>query len=107
MLVMDISALLGGGVVLFGRCQIRRGKNITMQKLEMEGLTEEPAPAITLLGSDNGAARDLQTPMTVVEQTPDFLRSDARVTATNFDLAIEGNFQLTTLIVEATSHGSR
>lgn len=107
MLVMDISALLGGGVALFGRCQITRGKNITMQKLEMEGLTEEPAPEITLLGSATGAARNIQTPMTLVEQSPDFLQAGARVTATNFDLAIEGNFQLTTLIVEATNHGSR
>lgn len=107
LMVTDIEAALTGSVVIFGRCQLSRGRNITIQRMELEGLFQTPIPEITLLGSETGADRDSVTTPTVVETTPYLVKADSRVTATNFDIAVEGNFQLTTHIVEATNHGNR
>jgi hypothetical protein len=107
MLVMDISALMGLGVALFGRCQLTRNRHITVHEMETEGMVEEPLPEFTLLGSFTGAIRDSQTTLQILQQDETFMKSGCRVTAKNFDLSLEGNFQLTTLILTATSHGAR
>lgn len=107
LMVTDMEALLGGGVVLFGRCQLRRSRLMTLSKTESEGIQLDPAPSITALGSSTGAERTSKTPLTISNQTAAFLETKSRVTAMNFDIAIEGGFQLTTFIVEGLNHATR
>lgn len=107
LLVSNLDAALGGAVAVFGRCQLQRNKNVTIHKIETEGVVQEPVPSILILSSETGARRDTVTEAVAVSVDDNYIRADARVTAQNADIAIEGNFQLTTLIVEAASHGSR
>jgi hypothetical protein len=107
LMITDMEALLGGGVVLFGRCQLRRSRLMTLQKTEIEGLQLTPTPVITALGSSTGAERTSVTTLVPSQQTDAFTETKSRLTSMNFDLAVEGGFQLTTFIVEATNHGTR
>jgi hypothetical protein len=96
-----------GGVVIFGHMQVRRDKNITVLSADLDGVAPIPEPSVTLLGSESGYTRTESHPMEVTEVEENFLRYDARYTARNIDIAVEGSMNLTNLVVETVIHGSR
>jgi len=107
LMVTDMDAALGGGVALFGRMQLTRSRLLTLQRTEIEGLELFPVPVITALGSVTGAARSTQTELVISAQDAAYAETQSRLTAMNFDIAVEGGFQLTTFLLEAMNHGKR
>ncbi len=62
----------------------------------------------TLIPSIDGANRDVASfPLTLKLDTARARSWVGRYTADNFDIALEGRMDLTTLLVETTKHGSR
>lgn len=107
LLSMVDGAATASGVAVFGPIQLVRSREITVQKVELDGLVTVPAPIITLLGSSTGYARTSNFTMTPVAVQDNYAEYHSRFTEKNVQLAVEGNFQLTNLIVEATVHGKR
>jgi hypothetical protein len=103
----DGSASADQSVAVFGRIQQRRNNFVTVQLAEMDGLAPVTAPVLTLLGSTTGYDRTSQVTMVLKQQQNNYAEYNARYTVKNADLAIEGSFQLTNLILGVTNHGSR
>jgi hypothetical protein len=104
---IDFTQVSSGSLALFGHIQQRRSKNITILGVELEGLKDSPAPQVTLLGSETGYGRDAVWPLALTEAQGARKLYQARQTAVNFDVAIEGTFVLSTALVEALMHGYR
>lgn len=96
----------GIGVVVAGRCQVVRGRMVTLQEICADGVHDADAYVLT---SDpgNGYARDDSHAATLTTDLVGYKAYRKRVTAENFDVALVGSFMLTNLIVETTVHGSR
>lgn len=108
-LIADSAAALAGGVVVIGHIQVARSKTVTFQALNLEGLYSIPPPTVRVLGStpSNGYNRtDVYSPALKVSG-PTHSRYQGRKTYENFDIAVEGKFNLTTALVETTVNGSR
>lgn len=95
------------GVAILGRIQQRHSKNVTFQDVTIDGLRDTPTPTVSLLGSYKGDVRDFVAPMQLVEVTGSYKKYSARVTACNFDVAIEGNFQTSSILLNVMNHGYR
>lgn len=95
------------GVLVIGHVQVTRGRKVTFQKMQSEGLFTAPLPVVSLLMSENGYDRSGVVTPTLLSSTTRYTEYAERATAENFDIAIEGRFDLTTVIVETTVHGSR
>jgi hypothetical protein len=126
----------GVGVVVFGHIQQRHSNYVTLLGVEVEGfqytvpvggadyeslsasyafysevsyaeLALDLAETLTVQPSDTGAERQSTVPVAVVEVTDEYIRGDTRITAKNFDITIEGNFAISSLLVEVMQHGTR
>lgn len=106
-LIVDSAAETAAGVVIFGRAQVTRGRTITFQKAKLDGLFSAPTPQFRILPSNNGYDRTTPVTAVVANQSAKSVTYASRATAENFDIAIEGSFDLTTLVLETTVHGSR
>lgn len=95
------------GVALFGRIQNRHGIKTTIHDVRLDGIRTTPAVAVNLLSSQSGDERDTVTPMQLTETTGTHRRFSKRVTAENFDVAVEGTFILSALLVGVANGGSR
>lgn len=94
-------------VVILGRFQQRHGRKTTVHAIELDGLKSSPAPAVTLLGGANGYQRDSTTTMSLAETDSNYYKYTQRTTTENFDIAVEGTFVLSTVLVTVSMHGSR
>jgi hypothetical protein len=94
--------------VLIGKNQLSRARLSTVHSVEIEGLRE--GGSVAILRSVNGATYDYQDTDTagyLREQTANFAEYGFNeVTGKNFTLYINGDFFLTTAILEATNDGS-
>jgi hypothetical protein len=108
-LLADPTAAVGEGVVIFGHVQIVRSRAVTFQGAQFDGLFATPLPKVRLWGSlpNDGYTRDQIDTVTNVLNKPKTQRYTGRKTYENFDIVVEGKFQLTTGLVETTVHGSR
>ena len=106
-LLADTSAENSQGVALFGHVQVTRSRKVTFQGASIDGLFSVPAPRLRLLLSDDGYNRETVVDAVVAKQTPKHVQYEERKTGENFDIVIEGRFDLSTLIVDTTVHGSR
>jgi len=108
-LVSDASASLGSGVAVFGHVQILRSRIVTFQGVVLDGMYAVPAPAVSILGSlpGNGYARDGVLQPVMTDSKPRQVTFKGRATYENFDVAIEGRFQLSAGIVETSIHGAK
>jgi hypothetical protein len=101
------------GVVVFGHIKNSRGRWLTLQKVTVDGafagdpfLTNYPDAYI--YPSREGYSREASAqPLTINIGTGRSMQWVSRYSADNFDLAIEGRMDLTTVLVEVTAHGSR
>lgn len=106
-LIADFVQTTADGVALFGRLQQRHDRDITVTDVEIEGLRDLPAYTISLLGSETGDTRDSITTPTLKSSVGEYKKFDSRVTAKNFDLALEGNFVTSTILLQVMNHGYR
>lgn len=97
------------GVALVGHIQMTRNRTVMSQSVVLHGLSSDPAPTVRLIGSlpGNGYDRDsIKTPM-LVKATARMKEYKGSWVFENYDVAVEGSFELVTLIAEASVHGSR
>jgi hypothetical protein len=106
-LATDFSQTNSLGVIVVGHLQERHKALMTMLSVECEGLRDVPAPQVTLLASANGNARDNIWPLPLRNANGEFKNYAKRITAKNFDIAVEGTFVLTTLLIQYLNHGYR
>ncbi len=90
-------------IVLIGRIQLSRGKHMQFNRIEAEGMK---SGSIWMHPSYDG--RNTQAPemLTVVEQVGDYMCAGGLYDCKNFSIAIEGTFNLSTLVLEGTTTGS-
>jgi hypothetical protein len=106
-ILIDSQIETSNGVAVFGRVQVTRNRKVTFQRADVDGLFSVPAPSLKLLPSENGYDRSAVVVAVPVSQSTRSVRYDARYTAENFDIAIEGRFDLSTLVIETMVHGTR
>lgn len=92
-----------GGVAVYGHIQLVRDRWLTLQEVEIDSAVETAAPTVYVLPSNDGKTRQAGTQLTFFEDS----WLGAGITAKNLDLAVTGNFFITTIIAEATPHGKR
>lgn len=95
------------GVAVFGHLQERHDKLITFLDLWVDGLKSLPTPVVTLLSSETGDERDDTATMDLESSTARTRHYSSRVTALNFDVAIEGTMVLSSLLAGVKKHGYR
>jgi len=88
--------------LVIGRVQLTRSSNIQLNRVEAEGME---SGNMFIAPSANG--RTLTTPIALidVERVDGYLCQGEMIDCLNFNLMIEGSFNLTTLILEATTTG--
>ena len=89
-------------VAILGAVQLSRTRNIQLNRIEVEGMHNG---TISVQTSSNGRTIDTVVPTTIIEQAQDLQIAGCMVDCKNFNLVIEGNFNLSTLIVEALPTG--
>ena len=89
-------------VIVLGRIQLSRSSNIQFNRAEAEGLQ---SGNMFVAPSANGRNLSATIPLQDVERTSDYLCQGEMIDCKNFNLIVEGAFNLTTILVEATSAG--
>ena len=89
-------------VAIIGRVQLTRTSHTQFNRLEVEGLT---SGRLYIQPSYNG--RDLETAeeLVTIESSGDLRVAGSMIDCKNFNIVVEGSFDLSTLIVEATTSG--
>ena len=98
----DTVPTIDSGVLIIGRVQLTRARNTQINRLEIEGLN---SGIVTILPSYDG--RNLATPVEVFQIISDsgMYVGGTMVDCRNFNLLIQGSFDLSTVIVEAVPTG--
>lgn len=97
------------GLVVIGRVQGSRGTQCTIQAVEVEGSRDDTTMQVTVLSSQYGKTRDF-TQTAIIDSkktTLEYANYNCRITGENHDIAIEGAFVLSSVILEFTEHGYR
>ena len=89
-------------VAIIGRVQLSRNSNIQLNRVEVEGLKNG---SVYIQASTNGRTIDRVEPTVVIDQAGDFQLAGCMVDCKNFNVAIEGSFDLSTVILEAMTTG--
>ena len=105
-LVIDYRVRSAQGVAVMGQIQHNRRKRTTLHGAELEGVDSSTAPKLFALSSDNGKDVSRVTEFICYEQSELYRRHLGRVVGKNHQLALEGAFQLTGLLVQVAQHGN-
>lgn len=99
---MNVRATEDEAVAVIGRIQLSRSANVQLNRVEAEGLS---SGRLAIQPSYNG--RDLQATeqLVVIESGPDYLLAGGMIDCKNFNVIVEGTFNLSTLILEASATG--
>jgi len=89
-------------VVVIGRIQLTRSSNSQFNRVEAEGLEAGNA---FITPSYNGRDLVATLPLVEIERTASYLCAGEMIDCKNFNLVIEGSFDLSTIILEATTAG--
>lgn len=92
------------GVALFGHFQLNREKMVTVQACNVAGFGHMD---VNVLVSLRGTDRTYTTGVYLNEATGTLWQNNLRKTGENVDVAIEGSYVLSDLILEIAQHGSR
>lgn len=88
--------------VIIGRVQLARTRNTQLNKIELEGVKDAN---VFIQASANGRVIDRVIPTTALQRAEDYLEVGCLVDCKNFNIVIEGTFNLSTVIVEALPTG--
>lgn len=94
--------LTDAGVAVIGRVQLSRSRNIQLNRVEIEGLA---AGDVLVQASSNGRTIDTARQLVEIERDGDFAVLGTMIDCKNFNLVVSGGFNLSTIIVEATTTG--
>ena len=86
----------GSGVLVFGHVQVTRGRKVTLQAIELDGLVDGN---VYVLPSLSGYDRDTSQATTLTDSDGNYRQYRKRVTAENFDVAIEAGSFLCLLLL--------
>jgi hypothetical protein len=89
-------------VVILGRIQLSRSSNVQFNRAEAEGLE---SGNMWIAPSYNGRNLESSIPLIDIERADGYLCQGEMIDCKNFNLIVEGAFNLTTLVVEATTSG--
>lgn len=89
-------------VAIFGRIQLTRSSHVQVNLAEVEGLT---SGAIAVMPSYDGRTLAATEVLTHIEQTGDYLLAGGLIDCKNFNLLVEGTFDLSTIVLEGTTSG--
>jgi hypothetical protein len=89
-------------VIVIGRMQLSRSSNIQFNRAEAEGMQ---GGDLLVTPSHNGRNLEATRPLIEIERVGDYLLAGDMIDCKNFNLIVEGQFDLTTVIVEGTSSG--
>ena len=89
-------------VAIIGRTQISRSRRTELQGVEVEGLK---SGRVYVTPSEDGYTLSAPQEFIPVIDTPEFVRVEGLVDCVNFNTTVEGTFNISTLIVEATTAG--
>lgn len=89
-------------VVVIGRTQLSRTRNVQFNRTEVEGLV---SGTTFVQPSYNGKDLETAIPLTIIEQGENYQIAGDMIDAKNFNLIVHGTFQLSTIIVEGTPTG--
>jgi hypothetical protein len=104
-LVMDYAARSQTGVAVFGQIQHNRNNDTTLQGVELEGVDAGSLPRLFALISLNGKTTDRAVEYPCYEVADEYRNHLGREVGRNINLAVEGAFQLTGLLVKVAKHG--
>jgi hypothetical protein len=89
-------------VAIIGRIQLTRASNAQFNRAEIEGLT---SGRVYLQPSYNGRTLEAAIALTDIETAPNYRVVGDMIDCKNFNLVVEGTFDLSTMILEATTSG--
>jgi hypothetical protein len=89
-------------VAIIGRVQLSRSRNVQLNRIETEGLYDGQ---VFIQSSSNGRNIDYVHTTAEIERTPNFLASGCMIDCKNFNLVVEGAFDLSSIILEASPTG--
>lgn len=89
-------------VVILGRIQLGRSKDTQLNRVEVEGLQQGN---VYIQASNNGRTIAGVWDTVAVEQTEDYHAAGCLVDCKNFNIVIEGTFDISTVICEALPSG--
>jgi hypothetical protein len=90
------------GVLVLGRVQLTRSRNVQLNRVEIEGFKNGNVYVVPSYDGRNLAAPQQLTAITVDNSYRDF---GAFVDCKNFDIIVQGTFDMSTMILEATPTG--
>lgn len=94
----DARTVADDAVVILGRIQLSRSRNTQINRVELDGAE---VATVGLYPSYNGRTVEDYMPLTVVESAPGYLCAGTLADMKNFDLHIDGAFNLSSIIIEA------
>lgn len=89
-------------VVILGKVQLSRNKHIQLNRIEVEGMSSGDC---YIQSTTNGRIAAYLWDTTLVERTQDFSLFGTLVDCKNFNIVLEGTFDLSTVICEALQTG--
>jgi hypothetical protein len=89
-------------VAIIGRIQLTRASNAQFNRAEIEGLS---SGRVYLQPSYNGRTLEAAIALTDIETAPNYRVVGDMIDCKNFNLVVEGTFDLSTMILEATTSG--
>ncbi len=89
-------------VAIFGRIQLTRSSNVQFNTIEVEGLKSGD---IELMPSYDGRTLSPTQVLTTITSVGDFRKAGGIIDCKNFNIIVEGTFDLSNLIIEGTTSG--
>lgn len=89
-------------VAIIGRVQIARMRNIQLNRIELDGFKQGD---IYVQASTNGRSVSSLWPTVTVEEEADYRLVGCLVDCKNFNIVLEGSFELSSVVVEVTPSG--
>jgi hypothetical protein len=89
-------------VAIIGRIQLTRASHAQFNRAEIEGLT---SGRVFIQPSYNGRTLEAAIALTDIETAPNYRVVGDMIDCKNFNLVVEGTFDLSTMILEATTSG--
>lgn len=89
-------------VAIIGRIQLSRSSNVQFNTVEAEGLK---SGEIEIMPSYDGRNLATAEVLTTIERDGDFLKAGSMIDCKNFNIVVEGTFDLSTIIIEGTTTG--
>lgn len=97
-----VRATTDEGVAIIGRIQLSRSRHTQINRIDAEGME---GGSISVVPSYDGRTTSPAIPMVDIVREPGFLSVGELVDAKNFDVLVEGAFDLSALLIEAVPTG--